>query len=124
MSSPLASLERVLRIAVAVLALTVAVLVNVRAHAAEQWTQVATVEEVAIRVSQVTEAELARLRAKHEPSDRSALGRVVPMHRYGFALLMRDRSTGAYRCEVYVIDAGDSQTLEHETRHCHGWVHP
>ena len=34
MSSPLASLERVLRIGVAVLALAVAILANVRAHAA------------------------------------------------------------------------------------------
>lgn len=90
---------------------------------AEEWRRVALVESPAITVTVATEAELARLRAKHERADRSALGRVVPMHRYGFAILYRDTSSGAYRCTVFVRDAGDAATLEHELRHCEGWAH-
>ncbi len=106
--------------------LIVAVLaVAARCSAAEQWSRVAVVDEVAVSVSEVTETELKALRHKYEERviDRSALGRVIPQHRYGFALLLRDKETGAYRCEIYVKDSADAETLEHEQRHCHGWVH-
>lgn len=96
------------------------------AHAGDgyQWSRVAKVESVSVSVAQVTELELAALRSKYEHSiDRSALGRVVPKHRYGFALLFRDKDTGAFRCEVYVSNTNDAETLEHELRHCNGWVH-
>jgi hypothetical protein len=100
------------------------VLLTAPAHASEQWTRAAVVDAVAVTVTEVTEAELAQLRAKHERShDRSALGRVVPMHRYGFAILHRNKYTGAFRCEVYIASL-DPETLEHELRHCNGWVHP
>lgn len=91
-----------------------------------KWRRVAVVESVAVTVKEVTEAELVELRAKHEPQssrNRSALDRTVPQHRYGFTLLYRDTSSGAFRCEVFVHDAGDAKTLAHEMRHCHGWVH-
>lgn len=96
------------------------------AHAAYplKWQRVAEVNEVAVTVKAVTVAELAALQLEHARGiDRSALGRTVPKHRDGFAILYRDTTTGAYRCEVFVRDESDAKTLEHELRHCHGWVH-
>lgn len=103
-------------------------LLSHKAHAASdgyQWERKVTAEDVAVTVAVVSELELAALRAKYErqPIDRSALGRVIPKHRYGFAMLYRDKTTGAFRCEVYLRDADDAATLEHELRHCHGWAH-
>lgn len=107
------------------LLIVAALLVVARCSAAEQWSRVALADEVAVTVSQVTELELKALRHKYEERgiDRSALGRVFPQHRYGFALLFRDKETRAFRCEVYVHDTADAVTLEHELKHCHGWVH-
>jgi hypothetical protein len=120
MSSPLASLERVLRIAVAVLALAVAVLLNVRAHAAEHWTRVAEVTDVAITVETVSTLRLARLQGATDYH--SMIDKGSREARHGYAVLSRNRVTGAYSCVIYVVRA-DASTLEHETRHCHGWVH-
>jgi hypothetical protein len=102
------------------LALLVLVLANT-AHAAPSltWRRALEVREVSIEVREVTRLELLALLDKHSPRES-----LSPPKTVGFSLLMRNQRTGAYRCEVYVIDAGDSQTLEHETRHCHGWVHP
>jgi hypothetical protein len=99
-------------------------LATTTAHASE-WTRVAEVDAVAVTITEVTAAELRAIQAKHArpSSDRSALGRTVPMHRYGFAILHRNKDTGAYRCEVYIASL-DPETLEHELRHCDGWVHP
>ena len=120
MSSPLASLERVLRIGVAVLALAVAILANVRAHAAPSlvWKLAHDVPAVTIELKVVTLSELKSVLHKHDPRNQLAAPKTV-----GFSLLMRN-TAGAYRCEIYVLRANDSETIEHETRHCHGWVHP
>lgn len=108
------------------LACLVFMLLAAPAHAAYplKWQRVAEVDAVAVAVKAVTAAELAALQLEHARGiDRSALGRTVPKHRDGFAILYRDTTTGAYRCEVFVRDPEDATTLEHELRHCNGWVH-
>lgn len=125
-NSPLPNLERVLRIAVAALALAVAILANVRAYAEPteerlRWERVAVVESVAITVHVVGVDELARMQGKPWQNYRD----LRKSHRHGFARLYRNAATGAYTCAVYVTrETNTPAALEHETRHCNGWVHP
>jgi hypothetical protein len=122
MSSPLSNLERALRVMVAVLALAIAILANVRATAEERWRRVAVVEDVAVTVVEVSELKLASL--QHMTDARSLIDKGARASRHGFSELRRNVSTGAYRCTVYVTAATNTpEVLEHETRHCHGWVH-
>lgn len=124
MSAPLGSLERALRITAAVLALSVALLANVRAYAEPperlRWERVAIVEEVAITVHTVSVEELANLTHTKQWDMRN----VRQTHRHGLAKLYRNRATGAWTCHVYVTRDVTEATLEHERRHCRGWVHP
>lgn len=118
MSAPLTSLERALRVAVAALALAVALLANVRANAAEHWRREVLAEDVAITVHVVSSEEL--LRMMHTVRWDS---RTIATNHKGHARLYRNRETGAWTCHVYVNVDATEETLEHERRHCHGWVH-
>lgn len=90
------------------------------AHAAPSltWKLAHEVPAVTIELKVVTRNELFALLQKHDRRNQLAAPKTV-----GFSLLMRN-TAGAYRCEVYVLRSNDSETIAHETRHCHGWVHP
>ncbi len=93
-----------------------AVLVAVPAHA-ETWTRAAVAEEVEIIVRVLTVEELVRkMDATRE------LRNLRKEHHNGYAVL--GTKAGAWRCYVYVTANATDATLEHERRHCHGWVHP
>ena len=89
-------------------------------HAAPSlnWRRAVEVQEVAIEVRQVARLELLELLRKHDPRES-----LVPSKTVGFSLLKYAPSSGTYRCELYVLSLEDARTIEHETRHCHGWVH-
>lgn len=95
-------------------------LVTSPAHADRfSWKRAYQIDDVAITVTIVeSDAEMRRLRAEfgNVPVDN-----VIRTELLGFSVLYRRE--GAYRCTIYLADAADSETLAHETRHCHGWVH-
>lgn len=75
----------------------------------DRWRRVAEVTEVTINVHVLSPTMLAyRFRG-------------AELH--GHAILLRNRETGAYTCNVYVTPEASPETLEHERRHCYGWVH-
>lgn len=96
------------------------VLLAAPAHAGERWTRSAVVSDVAVTVTVVTLEELARL-SPRELGGPARLANPRPVH--GFAKLYRNTETGAFRCDVFVPEHAPAETLEHELRHCHGWVH-
>lgn len=94
------------------------------AHAAERWNwrRVAVADEVAITVQVVSAVKLASL--MHIADAHAFIDKGGRMSRHGYAELRRNVVTGAYVCTVYVTAENSSaETLEHESRHCHGWVH-
>lgn len=93
------------------------------AHA-EQWQRAVIVDSPAITVTVATRGEIARLRASHPMLKHSAAELAKVRWLYGFSILYRDKLTGAYRCDLYVSSLEDVATIEHETKHCNGWVHP
>lgn len=44
--------------------------------------------------------------------------------RSGEGLAVLFKGPQGYRCEIYALDVNDKTTIDHETRHCLGWVHP
>ena len=81
------------------------------------WRKVADVDRVTVIVHEVSSEKLRGLQGSidfHTAAYRE--GR-------GFAILYRNKSTGRYSCDVFVLNEDDSKTLEHELRHCHGWSH-
>ncbi len=81
-----------------------------------KWTRAVVADEVAVSVNVVTIQEINR-----------KTGVVADMHdlhesRHGFAVLYRAHS-GELKCNVFVTKDATDATLEHELRHCHGWVH-
>ena len=83
----------------------------------EHWTRAVVVDEVAITVHIVSAKELARVMdAKWNLRD------LALDDGKGHAKLYRNMETGAWSCHVY-LSKPDPQTLAHEARHCHGWIH-
>ena len=81
-----------------------------------RWRHAYEIDDVAITVTVVESAtEMRRLRSRfgNVPVDN-----VLRTELKGFSVLYR--RDGQYLCTIYVADA---ETIEHETRHCHGWVH-
>ena len=84
-----------------------------------RWERAAVADDVAITVHVVGVDELRRLTG----SNPFAMPTARQSHRKGLAKLYRNTASGAWTCHVYVLEDATEQTLEHELRHCHGWVH-
>jgi hypothetical protein len=69
--------------------------------------------EPAITVFEVSSSKMRAVLKKHHYRDFRAVG---------FTVLGKTAS-GQEVCYVYLLDAGDAETLEHELRHCQGWSH-
>src|SRR5690606_21972003 len=101
-------------------------LVCLSAHAGQDYKWVRQVQidpsAVTINFNVVRPSELRIMMRKRT---RTALNNRVLYQNYKRGLAILDRSTelGTCRCEVYVVSLQDAQTIEHEIRHCHGWVH-
>lgn len=92
---------------------------SARAAPSLTWRHAIDVPAVSVELREVTRLELLELLRKHDRRES-----LVPSKTLGFSLLIRNAHTGAYRCELYVLQLEDIATIEHETRHCNGWVHP
>lgn len=98
------------------------------AHAGRyHWYRVANVKQVTIHVHTVSLPQLAALTAKYNDSSleracafADLMCRAVTES--GLAVLFRDRNTGQYVCEIYLV-YDTPKLLAHEERHCHGWAH-
>ncbi len=85
------------------------------------WKRAHDISDVTITVKVASsDDDMRRLRAQfgNVPVDN-----VIRTELKGFAVLWRSKDDGLYRCTIYVAKGDDTQTIEHETRHCHGWVH-
>lgn len=80
---------------------------------ANEWTRAVEVDEPAVTIHTVDRATFTR--TMREYGHKPRLGSV------GFSVL--GKLEGAWTCYVYVLDHRDRETIEHELRHCHGWVH-
>lgn len=100
------------------LAIGLAVLVVALASSAhaETWRRAVAADDVAITVHVLTIEELKRKSGTRTNRDLHASA-------YGWSVLYRTPA-GELRCNVYVTADATEATLEHERRHCHGWVHP
>ena len=83
---------------------------------AETWTRKVVADEVAITVHVLTIEELNR-----KSSGLVTMGQTRAA-KHGYAVLYRAKD-GTLKCNVYVTADMTEETLEHERRHCHGWVH-
>lgn len=81
------------------------------------WYRVVDADNVHIHVNVVKEPTLKRMIEKYSNSPNWA------RHDLGFAVLFRNSTTGAYVCQIYVLNTHDKATLAHERFHCHGWQH-
>jgi hypothetical protein len=90
------------------------------AYAGELWTQVAVVENVALRIHWGSVAELNAAARK--------LGKTSSTEPMGFAVLRKDVATGAFTCDIYIAQSPDridriTTLLGHELSHCLGFSH-
>jgi hypothetical protein len=90
------------------------------AYAGEFWTQVAEVENVALRVHWGSVADLNA--AARE------LGKTSSTEPMAFAVLRKDVATGKFTCDIYIAQSPDridriTTLLGHELSHCLGFSH-
>ena len=79
------------------------------------WKQVTDIpdSQLTIVVKEIAEPQMRVLvyGAKQDPRQ-APLGRSI-----------LSKTDNHYICRVYVLDRDDKPTIEHELKHCHGWVH-
>jgi hypothetical protein len=102
---------------------TAAVLVAAVAGVAQaddyEWRRAVDVEYVEMTAAQVSTSYMRKMREKYGHPNYPA---AEAWRGAGLALLWK-REDGVYVCNIYVLDIEDRRVLEHEIRHCHGWVH-
>jgi hypothetical protein len=96
--------------------LMAALVLPVVADAGGFWKRAARPTDVEISVEIRTPAEIDSVRESYGHSGRRN------HDRHAFTVLTRSRSTGAWRCRVYVSEE-TNKIMEHELRHCDGWIH-
>lgn len=100
--------------------LTLALTARANSYTGEPtWRRVVVADEVTITTHVVSLDELIEMQTPRQRDMRN----VRMTHHRGLAKLYRNTATGEWTCHVYVTASASSSTLEHETRHCHGWVH-
>lgn len=94
---------------------------SLSARAAEEWTTVAAVGEVTVRIHWVTLPELLATARR--------LGKRSDAKPSGFSVLRKNVETGSFSCDVYVparpsrvVDKATG-SLGHELVHCLGFSH-
>lgn len=88
------------------------------------WYRAVNVTHVTMKINVVTEAEIRFIIKKYSKQRIDYdFNSEAADYAYGFAVLFRNRVTGAYMCQIYLTDATDKATLAHEKRHCYGWEH-
>ena len=75
-----------------------------------KWRRIAEPDAVAITVTVLTRKEMAAA-VKSRDFARA------------YSQLMRNKTTGAWSCHIYVLADSSDETLNHEKRHCAGWIH-
>jgi hypothetical protein len=79
------------------------------------WKQVTDVpdSQLTVIVKEIAEPQMRVLvyGAKQDPRQ-APLGRSI-----------LSKTDDHYICRVYVLDRDDKPTIEHELKHCHGWIH-
>lgn len=120
MSHPLANVERFCLLLVAALAAytytTAARADGYTGH--PTWRRIVVAEDVKIETHTVSLSELIAMQDQKRDV-RNVRG---TQHR-GLAKLYQNTVTGDWTCHVYVPAAASRDTLTHEFKHCHGWVH-
>lgn len=81
-----------------------------------RWKRAVEVEDVEINLNVVSPSELQRVQRDYANVHRNDFSTK------GFSILYRNTETGGFRCEIFVTNAA-KEYVEHETRHCYGWVH-
>jgi hypothetical protein len=96
----------------------------------DEWREVAPVSVVEVRIHWTTPRELEDIaRSVGWRSEPLAGQRTAPKAQ-GFSILARDKDTGAYACDIFMVPAPQGrftsalfQTLGHEMVHCLGQEH-
>lgn len=111
---------RLLTLALALVVLALTSTARANGYTGEPtWRRVVVADEVTITTHVVSINELVEMQTGRRVDVRNVRH---TQHR-GFAKLYRNTESGAWTCHVYVTANASADTLEHETRHCHGWVH-
>jgi hypothetical protein len=110
---------------------TLAALCAAASAAADDWRQMASVPVVEVRVHWSTPRELEEIARGAGWRGEPQAGQRISAKPLGFAILKRDKDTGAYACEIFLVPAPGGrftptliQTLGHEMVHCLGQEHP
>lgn len=82
---------------------------------AETWTRAAVVDNAEITVYVVTEEQLRKLQRRRH------ISQMITPTPGGYAVL--GKIAGRDVCHIYVTSEATPETIEHEKRHCAGWIH-
>lgn len=78
-------------------------------------------KDLTINITQVPISTLRAIQTKHgQLNDNRTLNQ---NNNRGFTILYRNKKTNKYRCEVFVLDKNDKETIKHELQHCAGQNH-
>jgi len=104
---------------IAIATLVLLMMIAGTAEAQYDWRRVVDVPAVDIEIRKASAAEILAERRKHSgPNWHRDVGRDG-----GYAVLYRNKTTGGFRCVIWVKPPVTGTVLEHERRHCRGWVH-